>query len=315
MNIDPIILLLKGILTYVPVIGDYLIHKKGTGGTESGSYCYTVWLRHLVNAFNSDLNVNPKIVAELGPGDSLGVGLAALLTGADEYYALDILSHSNPEKNLQILDELLTLFKSKSDIPKAFKPQIDSEVFPDHILTADRLNAAMSPERINLIRQAITNPHNSTEQTVRLVYFAPWDKENVIQDSSVDMIFSQAVLEHIDDLEDTYSKLYRWLKPGGYLSNQIDFKSHGTSVVWNGHLGYGDLLWKLFRGRRPFLINRMPYSYHQSLLEDNGFEIVRSLPNKDGEGIRREKLAPRFRDISDEDLIIADAFIQATKKK
>lgn len=32
------------------------------------------------------------------------------------------------------------------------------------------------------------------------------------------MIFSQAVLEHVDDLEHTYKTLYRWLKKGGIMS-------------------------------------------------------------------------------------------------
>src|SRR5689334_3926898 len=54
----------------------------GTGGSSSARYCYSVWLRHLSMAARLGLNTDPKDVAELGPGHSIGVGLAALLSGA-----------------------------------------------------------------------------------------------------------------------------------------------------------------------------------------------------------------------------------------
>src|SRR5450631_2613031 len=81
----------------------------GTGGTISGRYCYSVWLWHLVYAANSGLQTRPRVVAELGPDDSLGTGIAALLSGAEQYFALDAVSHANAEHNLGILDELVAL--------------------------------------------------------------------------------------------------------------------------------------------------------------------------------------------------------------
>jgi hypothetical protein len=68
-------------------------------------------------ASNNGLNTYPKVVAELGPGDSLGIGLAALVSGAEKYFALDVVEYTNIERNLKIFDELVTLFKNKEDIP------------------------------------------------------------------------------------------------------------------------------------------------------------------------------------------------------
>lgn len=68
--------LIKGLLTYVP--GAYKIFShKNTGGSDSARYCYYVWLRHLVMLYENRLSTDPKIIAELGPGDSLGLGLCA----------------------------------------------------------------------------------------------------------------------------------------------------------------------------------------------------------------------------------------------
>ena len=69
-------------------------------------------------------------------------------------------------------------------------------------------------------------------------------------------MFSQSVLEHIDDLEGAYATLHKWLKPGGYMSHLIDFYSHGLTKEWNGHWALSDLTWGALKGRRPYLINR-----------------------------------------------------------
>jgi len=91
--------LLFGMATLIfPSISKYV--GKGTGGTDSARYCYSVWLRHLVMAKKNDLNPYPKIVAELGPGDSIGIGLAALISGCEKYYGFDVVEYANIERNL-----------------------------------------------------------------------------------------------------------------------------------------------------------------------------------------------------------------------
>ena len=69
-----------GMATWLP--GRANLWVGATGGTVSARYCYGVWLRHMKMAREAGLDTNPRVVAELGPGDSLGIGLAALLAGA-----------------------------------------------------------------------------------------------------------------------------------------------------------------------------------------------------------------------------------------
>ena len=80
--------LIRGLATFIP--GYVSGSPREPGGTVSPRYCYSVWLRHLVMASDGCLFEYPKTVAELGPGDSIGIGLAALISGADEYYAFDV---------------------------------------------------------------------------------------------------------------------------------------------------------------------------------------------------------------------------------
>ncbi len=100
---------LSGLATYIPGY-DYM---RRTGGTDSARYCYAVWLRHLILANESFGAGLPTVVAELGPGDSIGIGLAALLCGAEKYYALDVVPYSDLRSNLRIFDELVRLFEQR----------------------------------------------------------------------------------------------------------------------------------------------------------------------------------------------------------
>ncbi len=102
--------ILAGLATYVPGY-DYL---HATGGTDSARYCYSVWLRHLKLLHEAGaLRGVPHTVAELGPGDSIGIGLAALLSGAERYYALDVVPYPDLKSNLAIFDELVRLFRER----------------------------------------------------------------------------------------------------------------------------------------------------------------------------------------------------------
>jgi hypothetical protein len=207
------------------------------------------------------------------------------------------------------------LFKNRDDIPgeKEFpgvKPYLDSYKFPSDILTTDRLAAALKNERIEYIRRSITTI-NSANSVIR--YIVPWSDPNVIEKESVDMVYSQAVLEHVDDLNGTYKALYSWLKPTGFMSHQIDFRCHGTSAEWNGHWIYSDFIWRLIRGNRLYLLNREPHSTHLNLLNKAGFKKVCDIKIHFPSKIHRKDLDKRFRNFSDDDLTTSGAFIQAVK--
>ena len=143
---------------------------RGTGGTNSARYCYSVWLRHLVIAHMNGLPTAPTNVAELGPGDSLGIGLAALLSGANNYYALDIVKFANIGRNLEVFDELVELFNKRERIPDSTEfpeayPRLESYEFPAYILTDARLRDTLDQRRVESIRTILTSMIPSTLET------------------------------------------------------------------------------------------------------------------------------------------------------
>lgn len=302
-----------GLLTYVPNL--HALLARGTGGTNSARYCYSVWLRHLVMARDNGLTTRPKVVAELGPGDSLGIGLAALLSGAEKYFAFDIVRHADVAMNVAVLEELVGLFRAREPIPDndefaSAEPRLECYDFPGDLLPDEVLENSLLPDRVDRLRRLLLTS-DPAGRDIR--YMAPWFDLTLIEEGTVDMIFSQAVLEHIDDLETTYRAMHRWLKPSGFLSHQIDFRCHGISRKWNGHWTIGDFTWKLMRGRLPYLLNRQPHTAHLRLLVAAGFKPICDRRVVALSGIERRALAPRFKDFTDEDLNTCGAFIQAVK--
>jgi len=97
---------LRGAATFVP--GAMWITQKRTGGSDTALYCYSVWLRHMSLAHEAGLCTSaPRHVADFGPGDSIGVGLAALLSGAESFIGLDVKPFARAERNLAVFDELV----------------------------------------------------------------------------------------------------------------------------------------------------------------------------------------------------------------
>jgi len=314
MKNEKIIPLAKGILKHIPFIKNLLANK--TGGTIESRYCYSVWMRHLKNLGTANAEI-PEVVAELGPGDSLGIGLAALLSGCKKLYAFDVVKYWDTQRNLIIFDELVELFKKRAAIPDQseyplVKPLLESYDFPANLLSENWLQEKLMPERLNLIRKEIADVENPGNSIIRVQI--PWNDAAILENNSVDFIYSQAVLQHIEDLEDTYTAMSKWLKPLGKMSHTIDFKSMGTTESWNGHWTYSDLEWKIVKGGKSFLINRHPCSYHLALHQNNGFQIIEQQRVKSENKLTKTHLARRFKHLEDDDITTSGIYILSQKE-
>jgi hypothetical protein len=238
-------------------------------------------------ARQNGLGAVPDTVVEIGPGNSIGVGLAALLSGTNRYIAFDSVRHTDLKQDERVLDELVILFQAH--------------------------HQEVSPARLEAIRGAIASqqPYHG----ISIAYVAPWDgmSSGPLSPESVDMICSHVVMEYVRDVEATYALFATWLKPGGVVSHQIDFSSHKLTRHWNGQWAYSAKTWRFLEGTRPIRLNRQAHSAHLNGLKQHGLHLVCDIRTIDKSGILRGELAPEFANVTDEDLVTRAAFMQALK--
>lgn len=282
---------MKGVGTKIPFIKK--IYNRYSGNTESAQYCFSTWIRLYRVLLSHQWCIKDKRIVEFGCGDSLGVGLAAVLGGASRYCGLDVLPFANDFDAEQMVEAIVSLYDQGS-VPQRAIESIPNPI--DESLLFQRRTAA-----------------DSKELSACLEYRAPWTTDSV-NESSVDMVFSNSVMEHVDNLTEAYGSMHRWLVPGGYSIHVIDFKSHGISPYSNGHWAFSESEWSRVVGNRTYFLNREPLSRHFDILEFFEFDIlfldIRQQPNP----IDVELLAPPATSYTHEDISAGSATVLLRKK-
>ena len=307
--------LTRGIASYF--LPASIFTRPGSGGTCSSEYCYSVWMRHLHYLIDNKLFDSAdsiQRIAEIGPGDSVGIGIAALLSGSEKYYAFDVIEHASKHKNLQVAKEIGEYFLARAPVPNTDRqrrvgPRLQNYDFPHkHLTCSDDWYRTRVTEIIRSLDSGNSN-------AVEIKYVVPWIKEAPIAMDGLDLIYSQAVMEHILDIESAYSEMYRWLRPGGVISHQIDFKAHEMTKVWNGHWFIGDLTWKVLAHGRKYPINRLPLSAHLNVMRKVGFEIKFILPVEQSNSFCGQTTNVPGIEFDEQDLVTSGAFVQAIKPR
>lgn len=282
------------------------------GGTASARHCYDLFMRHYGHLSPWLDGMLPKTMAELGPGSSLGVGIAGLMAGIERYIGLDLQVHRNPEHDQQVLAELLPLFQRRADVAERTESgQVFFPLPPDPSFWRGleaRLVRGLTPDSMAAIGRAIRVGDG------RLRFVAPWTEEAALPAGSIDWLMSHSVMEHVDSLASTYRSIARWLKPGGFATHLIDFQSHGLTDDWDGHWTVNPAIWALMRGRRPYLINRMWRSHHIELMQQAGFEILEELKWTRGDGAGRISFKAPFQRMPPGDESVAMSFFITRKR-
>jgi hypothetical protein len=312
-------LLTGGIKSLLPVRKKYT----GTGGSDSARYCYGAWLRHAAAIAEAVPGLQPRMIAELGPGDSLGLGIAALLSGVERYVALDVLAHTNVDANAEILALLADLFRAHAEIPgegefPELYPRVADPRFPAGTLATLGLTPDASDDRVAAIREAIRNSNRSAPADTLLRYLCPWPTAS-LEPGSIDLVVSQAVLQDMDHwtgmdaLSVAFEAMSRWLRPDGAMSHQVNLAFPDTEH-WNQHWAYGELAWKIIRGRRPYYVNRVPASEYLRLCQSNGLEVRAVRPVSAPKGVPYEDLPQRFRHLPPSDYTTSAVHFIAVKR-
>lgn len=309
-------LLIGGLKSYLPLP---TTKYKGTGGTLTGRYCYSVWLRHRSLIARYVKGFSARKMVELGPGDSIGLGLAALLSEIDSYVGLDVLEHATAEVNLRVFDELVVLFRQQAPIPDhhefpRLQPRLSSYAFPSEVMDPLILRERLSAENLTRLRKAIESPD---EGDPAIQYRTPWTTASV-KPGWADLVISHGALQDMDhtskkdDLRANLESMVNWLKPGGVMSHHIELSCPG-GAAWNHHWTYSDTAWAIVRGRRPYYKNRVPLSEYLSLLEALNCKVM-GVERVERDGLGRHQVAPRFRDLPEQDFHCAAALVVVVKQ-
>lgn len=122
----------------------------------------------------------------------------------------------------------------------------------------------------------------------------------------VDLVFSRAVLEHVNDLSATLEDMVRAMRPGATAIHLVDLASHGLHqhnpldfLTWKPRL------WDLMYSAKG-VPNRWRVDRYRRILAHLPVDVIQLEPTKraDPDHIRsiRPRLDPAFRDLPDEDL-------------
>jgi len=313
-------LVLGGLKSYFPTLhtGD-----KGVSSRPAAAYCYSVWMRHLSLITKAVPSFRPRAVVELGPGETLGVGCAALLSGAEQYVGLDHVARADPRHDVQVLDELVEMFAHHAPIPdeRVFPhllPKLSAYNFPNRLFADDGpRHIRIEEDRVQSIRGALLDRQDVLYDNVPVGYVVPWGMRTLDR-QSVDLVFSQASLQTLthdadgSELAGAFAAMSRWLRKGGLMSHQVDF-GFPVGPEWNHHWHYPETAWRVLRGNRQAFVNRVPLSVYLQLCDEYDFQVV-SVKRVERPGMPREQAAPRFRDLPEADYTTSSAHIVAVRR-
>lgn len=251
-------------------------------------------------------------VLEVGPGDNPGVALRFLAAGAARVVCVDrFLLWRDPAQQREILRAVI------AGLEPAQRDRLEGVVTPDGELVAG------SP-RLEFIEGVAIE-----------------EADRRFPAESFDLIVSRAVLEHVLDVERSLAVMDRLLAPGGTMVHKVDFRDHGMFTGAGMHpltfLTVRDGVWR-WTGRNGDGLNRRRRDTYRETLSRLGYaprilathvagveaELVphrdvlepeRDVPAEARSSAQalRPRLAPEFRGLDAEDLLIAGIFFEARK--
>ena len=241
------------------------------GAMDDYKYAVEIFNFHL-KEYKKNHHLKGKTILELGPGDSI---VTALISSA--YGAKCILSDvgSFATKDIEIYKDIAN--NLRESIPN----------MPD-ISSADSLDDVLN----------LTNSEYLIDGLKDL---------KSIESNTVDIIFSEAVLEHVrkDNFLETLKELNRILKRDGFSSHNVDLKDHLDYSLNN--LRFSEKIWESdFMMNSGFYTNRLQYKDIIELFQEANFKIETiSIEKWDKLPVDKKHFASPYNELEDELLNIS----------
>lgn len=230
-----------------------------------------------LSRFSDDDQIQGRTFLELGPGETVGLGLILWLKGARSYVGVEasrrpLVDQRNRAWHCQVVRTACQGRWGRTDParshPEALERMLQAGRMPDAVRvcagTAERL-----PLRTN----------------------------------SIEHSFSFSVLEHVRDVPAVLSELQRVARDGGRSEHAIDLTSHHGGEGPLDLLEYGDVVWALIGSRRSGSYpNRLRASHYVACARSVGWfhaetRVLSELTWEETSALQ-PSFAPRFRAMS-----------------
>lgn len=252
--------------------------KQNRGIDEYNAFFYETLTRLGIGYFVG------KTVCELGPGQHLSHAFIEYIMGAEKEYLLEIADFAHVGDSITSKELDLKQFNSMEErgLPEPDKGETRESYL-------GKINAIYSTDGLKGYRK--------------------------VPDGSVDYCFSFSVLEHVrkNIFIETVKEMYRFMKKGGVCYHTVDYKDHlggkknqlrFPESVWEDEIHYA----------MDNYTNRISCSDMCEIMKEVGFTIKSVKRRKFRKPpISRKHINDLFQDISDEDLLTADAIIITEK--
>lgn len=203
-----------------------------------------------LNALDLKAYLQGKSILEYGPGDILGVALVFYAYGAEKIRCIDRFPLSKlSDKNIAVYQQILTA------LPETQR---------------DRAAKAFNE---------IGNPASGFNPDV-VVYQVANNGLSGSNSEKYDLIISRAVLEHVNNLEETMKDIKAHLQIDGVSLHQVDLKSHGLDRDTPfDFLTWPTGLYHLMYSHKGFP-NRWRVNKYQALAESAGLAVKKLTPTE-----------------------------------
>lgn len=215
-------------------------------------YAFQVFKESYKRAVQCGVDVKDSSILEIGAGKPLGTGIFWNFAGAKKYTSID--------KFVQI--NLTDLWMQR------FETMLNMNLFCPEDFRMDSLVRKNGGQYI------------LNEDKLRLIQGS--FEEYPLEEKAFDFIYSNAVLEHVTNIEKIFKKMYDVLSDDGIMIHGIDLREHHTNLrtvpdknTSVDFLKYSTEEWnKMYPPGSEHYINRLQASDFQKYFEDAGFSIV-----------------------------------------
>lgn len=194
-----------------------------------------------------------------------------------------------------------------------------TEFYESHLRFEGRRILELGPgQTFGVLREALARGADSCVALDIVRYFSDKEATNQgidyrifdggrmpLEDSSVDLIVSSDVFEHVRQPSEVLRESRRVLREGGMLVSRVDLRDHfflSDKSGWLNCFEYSERTWNLMTFNRSNFINRLRQSEWQELAERAGFTKVETKPLYEVSLLELRDKFPRLKEMTEEDV-------------